>query len=286
MELERTIPSESDWNEAVAYERLSVMKRESILIAESTVNALQVFVSRDATANVATQAKLYSALARFYFGRFRANSDDADAERADLYARRAGEMEPKDSATDRLRGAISTAQYRILKKRASEASAQPISQKDSEMLDTMLTKAEGFLKDAIKKDSSDAGAALNLALTARYRDDLDRAIQVSRDAIAKRDEMSGPNVQKYLPSLYLNLSCYLARKAEKEPDATMRTEKRREVVELLQEAMKYLQDRKNIDAMAALGEMILREKRRQDAFKNLGQENLDALDAVVAPPKI
>jgi len=285
LELERTIPSESDWNEAVAYDRLSVMKRESILIAESTVNALQIFVSRDATSNVATQARLYSALARFYFGRFRANCDEADAERADLYARRAGEMEPEASSTDRLRGAIATAQYRILKKKAAAAS-QPVSQKDTEKFDALLAKAEGFLKLAMSKDGSDAGAAVNLALVARYRDDLDRAIQVSQDAIDKRGEMTSQNVQKYLPSLYLNLACYLARKAENGPDAKMQTEKRNEVVELLQEAMKYLRERKNLEGVTAFSEMILRENQRHDAFKNLSKENLDALDALVTPENI
>jgi hypothetical protein len=46
--------------------------------------------------------------------------------------------------------------------------------------------------------------------------------------------------------------------------------------------MKFLQKQKNAEGIKALREMILREKGRQDAFKNLSAENLAALDALVA----
>ncbi len=291
LDLERTIPYEADWNDAVSYDRLDTTKRENILIAEGTVNALKIFVSRDSPAIVATQARLYSSLARFYFGRFRAEKGEADGERAHIYTRKAGEMEPNNSAADRLRGAIFLAQYRILKDKVAKAvearkAANPgvgsqETAQEQESLGALLDSAEDFLKIAIGKDKSDAGAALNLALAARYRGDFDRAIKVSRDAIANRGKMNSQQVQKYLPSLYLNLACYLARKADT-ASTTEAPKGRTEAVNMLTEGMKFLQKQKNAEGIKALREMILREKGRQDAFKNLSAENLAALDALVA----
>jgi hypothetical protein len=88
-------------------------------------------------------------------------------------------------------------------------------------------------------------------------------------------------VFKYLPSLYLNLACYLARKADTEP-ATEAPKGRTEAVNVLTEGMKFLQKQKNAEGVKALREMIVREKDRRDAFKNLSKENVAALDALVA----
>ena len=278
LELERTIPNVADWNEAAAYESLSGATRESILIAESTMNALQIFVSRDSQANAATQAGLYRSLARFYFGRFRADSVDADAQRADIYARKAGELEPGNPATDRVRGSIYLAQYRIVKKAAGQAPTM----KDTERMNALLKTASDFLKDAMKMDPTDAGAALNLALAARYRENFDEAIRISNDAIGNRDKMNSLQVQKYLPSLYLNLACYLARRADRQADADAQNNGRKEAVKALSDGMEYLEGRKNAEGVTALREMIMRELRRQDAFKNLGKENLDAVEALAS----
>jgi len=292
LDLDRTIPREADWNEELSYSHLNVLERERILIAESTVNALQIFVSRNSSANVATQANLYRTLARFYFGRFRAKKEEEDAERADIYARKAGELEPNNSTTDRLRGSIFLAQYRILKEKIAEqakakqagaqsgAPQQVEAKPDLERLESLLTAAVDFLEDAMEKDGSDAGAALNLALAARYREQFDKAIEISEKAIANRGKMSDQRVLKYLPSLYLNLACYHARRADK-PGSDSQKE-RKAAVGVLSAGMQYLQDRKNSGAVDSLCTKINNEKGRDDAFKNLGDENIAALDALIA----
>ena len=280
VELDRTIPNDADWNDALAYDSLSTSKRESILITEGTVSGLRIFVSRDTPVLVTTLAKLYRSLAHFYFGRYRAEKTEADGERAHLYTKMAGELEPNDPAADRLRGAIYLAQYRIYKAKVTKAAA-PIPKKEQEVMETLLKSAEDFLEDALEKVASDAGAALNFALAARYREHFDRAIEISEAAIGNREHMTPQQVHKYLPSLYVNLACYLARKADKGAPADA-DPLREKAVMVLEGGLKYLQEKKNKAGIKALGESIAREKDRMDAFRNLGGKNLGSLDLLIA----
>jgi len=277
LDLERTIPSESNWNAERAYESLSESERQNILITESTVNALRIFISGYSTANLETQARLYRALARFYLGRFRVEKLEQDAERADIYARRSQEIEPENSDNYRLRGALYLAKYRILKKNPPATPSLIFTEK----LASLLSAAEGLLSEATRKNDKDAGAAYNLALATSYRDNFDKAIAISKEAIEKRDELSYQQVRKYLPNLYINLACFLAKKADKEGDATVQASSRENAVTVLQEGLAYFEKRDISLGIQALRIGIQRERQDTGAYKNLTPEQKASLDAML-----
>ena len=278
LDLERTIPAETNWNAARPYENLDESQRQKILISEATVGALQVFVSSESSVNRETLARFFRALARFYLGRFRIEKQTTDAERADIYARKSQDMEPESADGYRLRGALYLAKYRILKKDTSA----PDSAQKSEKLETCLGEAESFLGGAMKRDPNDAGAAYNMALVHLYRDQLDRAIDLSHETIGKQDSFSHLHVRKYLPSIYLNLGCFLAKKADLEKDPQAQEKLREEAVKAVEEVYAYFKDKKISLGIQALQDGIQREKKDTGDFRNLTAAQLARLDAVLA----
>ena len=277
LDLERTIPAETNWNAARPYENLDETQRQKILIGEATVGALQVFVSSESSVNRETLARFFRALARFYLGRVRIEKQTADAERANIYAWKSQDMEPESVDGYRLRGALYLAKYRNLKKDASV----PDSAEKSNKLETWLGEAESFLGGAMKWDSNDAGAAYNLALLHLYRDQLDRAIDLSRETIGKQDNFSHLHVRKYLPSIYLNLGCFLAKKADLEKERQAQEKLREEAVKAVEEGYVYFEKKKISLGIQALRDGIRREKMDTGDFRNLSAAEHPRLDAVL-----
>jgi len=279
-ELERTIPTESNWNSERSYESLNESERQTVLITESTVNALRLFISKSSTANLTTLARLYRALAGFYLGRFRVDKANADVDRAEVYVLSSQQIEPENPDNDRLRGALYLAKYRILKQRAPE----PHSTELQLQLKQALEDAERFLKDARRKNGNDAGAAYNLALVASYRLDFDDAIAISKQVIqqAITGKLTPEHVHKYLPNVYVNLCCYLARKADAETEAGLKKARREETVQVVKDGIAYF-DNSEVKTGKSVIQTGMRAERADSAgaLRNLASEQKAAIDAML-----
>jgi hypothetical protein len=229
-DLEHIIPAETNWNDERSYVALSEDQKQEILISESTIAALPTLISRDSTGNMASLARLYRTLARFYFGRYKAEKARTDSGRADAYITRALRIDPAHAGSYRMRGVIYLAEQRL----NPMAAGQP---------DVLLEKAERNLRLAIAKDKNDLGAHYNLALALARAGNPDKTmegIELTRDVLARLNVFPEPQKRKYIDSVVLNQACDL--------NAVARTAKDEESKKLRAEAVKTITD--GIDILA------------------------------------
>ncbi len=276
LDLERVVPAETNWNAERPYESLDESQKQKILISESTVNALQIFISGDSAVHKETLARFYQALARFYLGKFRIENQASDAERADIYARKSHEIDVDNADAYRLRGAIYLARYRIL----NESLKSAPSLLEAEELSKLLASAESFLRATIKKYENDAGAAYNLAIAASNRDALDEAISISTMAIANRDKFSHLHVRKYLPDLYLNLACFFAMKLKKRAGANEQDDWQARAVEVLVEGHEYFSSANLQAGLERMRNGISRELKQGGDLETLDAEHRQKIEAL------
>jgi hypothetical protein len=277
-ELERTIPAETNWNSEKGYESLNESQKQKILISESTVGALQIFVSAESTGTKEVLARFYRALARFYLGRYRIEKVkvDADAERADIYACKSLEIETENGEAYTLRGTLYLARYRIKR-------AVPVSEWKSDELGLLLSKAESFLREAHRRDKNDGGASYNLAIALRNRDALDEAIAISIDAVDRRLELSNSSMRKYLPDLYVNLAGYFAIKADQTADAIERKSIREQAIETLKGGNTFFLEKKYPASLKKFIDSTLREQNEDTGdFRNFDAEQKRMIEEIIA----
>jgi len=268
LDLERFIPAESNWNDEKPYESLTEPQKQQILIAEATVGALQIFISRDSIVNRETMAKLYRALARFYFGRYRLDRLLGDAERADIYVLKSLEMEPEHGGAYGLRGAIYLARYR-LGAGGPEAAL-------------LRDKAESYLGIALSKDDNDLGVYYNLALALCKRNALDEALQRSNEALANLDRFPKPQIRKYAPALYGNVASYLAIQADEPKNASKQNSLRKEAVLVLQNGGDFLSTLKFRPGVESYISIVERELGPKGDFRNLDPDSKTQVEKLLA----
>jgi hypothetical protein len=279
LELERTIPAETNWNSEKGYESLNESQKQRILINEATINALQIFVSADSTANKDILARFYRALARFYLGRYRLEkvTAEGDAERADIYACKSLELETENGEAYTLRGTLYLARYRILK------SVTPAAEWKSDQLALLLSKAESFLREAHHRDKKDVGASYNLAIALRNRDALDEAIQVSVDAITRRLDFPSSSSRKYMPDLYVNLAGYYGIKADGTAAADEKKALRGDAIKVLKDGHAFFVEKNMPTSMKKFIDSILREQNKDTGdFRNFDAEQNQQIAALIA----
>jgi len=204
-ELEKIIAPETDWNDERAYEALNEEQKQEILISELTIAALPTLISRDATESIASLARLYRALARFYFGRYKVEKSRTDADRADAYISRALNIDAEHAGSYRLRGAVYLAEQRL----NPSPSGQP---------DPLLNRAEKNLRLALQKDKNDLGSYYNLALALERGGHRPEGIELIRGVLLRWSDFSEAQKRKYVASIVLNQACDLNAEARAAKD--------------------------------------------------------------------
>jgi len=202
--------SYADWTDD-AIDEVNESTRQRILTAEMTIAGLSAFSLESSPAMRSSLVGVYNALARIYLYWMKRsatpNRGESEYERALMYAGRSLELAPEKAGVWRIRGAIQLARYELF------------SALDGAMLQALnplLNAAESDFKQSIDRaepGTVDAGAYYNLSLVYWYRRDLDGAIRQSRELLKRKDKISELHRTKYLPDAYLNLGCYLTRKA-------------------------------------------------------------------------
>ena len=272
LDLERTLPVQGDWNSVQSYEKLDVAQIQKILISETTVNGLQVFISQESSANNETLANLYRAIARFYSARFRKQRLPDDAERADIYLRKAIEIDPNNAGAYAQRGAFYLVRHRLLLQ--SDATHDPMR---SEKLISLLAESEEFLREALVKDEEELTARYNLAMVVARRGSYDEAIEILSKMAGERDSLSYEQTKKYLPSIYINWACYLAKSADVVGGSEGEKEQLRErAIQVLREGDEFFEKNHNRHALKSFKESIERERKASGDFKNfsIGQQQV------------
>jgi tetratricopeptide (TPR) repeat protein len=276
LDLERTLPAEGDWYAARSYEDLDHSQIQKILISEATANGLQVFISSESSANNETLANLFRAVARFYSAKFRKEKLPGDAERADIYLRKSIEIDPKNASAYAQRGGLYLSRNRVLE---DSGKNDPM---NASKCSNLLDQAEGFLREALKRDERQIGAAYNLAYVAAHRGSFDEAVEMLSKLAEKAPTLSYEQTKKYLPSIYANWACYLADQADTITGTEQdRMQLRERAIEVLEEGCKFLTTRGVGGTLTSLLESIARERKPTGDFKHFSQDQQARLTALL-----
>lgn len=268
-ELEQIIPIEADWNDEESYKALSEDKRQEILISEATIAALPTLVSRDSPGNIASLARLYRALARFYFGRYKAEKLKVDSDRADAYVNRAIRLDTEHAGSYRLRGAIYLAQQRL-----TQATPLPQGTPMPPESKLLLDKAELDLRRALRKDANDLGAYYNLAIVLARQDHVKDGVDLIREALQPQQLENFPLLQKrkYLGVLMVNQACDLLTLAKAAQDPTEQAKLRDEVLGMLTQGLDLVSQLHSAASMAELKKSIDKEFAPGGDLEDLTQD--------------
>lgn len=268
LKLEAKYPEDQNWNLPRPNSWKMEERQQDILIDESQILTVSVVVLDDANL-----LKLYLVLARSYLERFRTGSlTDGDAARAYLYAGRAIECDQSSAEAFRMRGLIALSRF---------DSASPARQKTGEFRD-LLEHAKQDFSQCKSLDPLNAGAFYNLALIGSYEGDLDRAIQLSEELLAAKQDVPRKAKEKYFPDVYLNLACFVARKSKAASDPATQTALHDRIVKICTEGRAYLlAEVGSSRAMDNFRESLKRELGANGDFDGLPATTRAALEALL-----
>jgi len=249
------LPRKSTWGKE--------QQQEDTLIDESLILAASVVGLDDATL-----VKLYLVLARFYFQRFRTGPlTGSDAVRAYLYAKRAIDCDPKSTDAYRMRGATMLSRF--------EAASEDLKKTDE--YQDLLRDAKSDFNQCRKLDPCDAGAFYNLALVSTYEGNTDEAIHLSEQLINDRQDVPRLAKEKYLPDIYVNMACFIA-KSSKNATKAARKEMHDRIVKDCTEGRDYLRDEvRSSRALGTFRESMKRELGEKGDFAALPESTRNAL---------
>lgn len=235
--LEANFPEDMNWNPSFADPAArenweSEMRQQDVLIDEMQIVAVGAFAF-DQTELV----KLYLALARFYFVRFKTISHQAsDEARAFQYADHAVQCRPSSSVAFaeayRMRGVCTFDRY---------YSATPDDKKTDEFK-RMLQEAQKDFIASKELDPTNAGAYYNLALVYDSQGMRPNAVEISEDLLAILKDVPRNSQIKYLADIYINLACYLADQARATKNPPDRTPLHAHILAVCTECRDYLRD--------------------------------------------
>lgn len=210
-EIKLRLPSLDDFNSSESFQKMPEIDRQYILDSELTVAAISVFGLDKSPSLRARISFLYGRLAQFYNLRDKASkklTESSDFIRAVSYASRVIKLDRASPEGYRMRGAIYLDRYRFLK--------WDLKSTDTGALEELLKAAEIDLDEAVDKCTSeevDAGAYYNRALAHFYREDYEKAAAVSKRLLGQEDKISPAQRERFLPSIYVNLGSFLAKRA-------------------------------------------------------------------------
>jgi tetratricopeptide (TPR) repeat protein len=289
--IELSIPSQAMWEKEGWSEKLKEEVLQLIRDSEVTIAAVSVFALNRNVKLKRSLLAIYRNLARYYADRsvvaFKelGPKEESDYVRALGYATQMIELAPESSDGYRQRGAIVLDRYRLL----LEAQQRPSRKKLAKLLDD----AEWDLAEAIHKSTVsrvDAGAYYNMALVKCYRNRLEEAVAMSRQLLAQGAQIQSMDRENYLPDVYRNLGCYLARlasAAKKKQETKIEDERSNEAVEAIRIGVDdFLKTRALDTGLEQLEAGIKKELGDKGDFSALKQHYRLQLEALANPKKM
>ena len=273
-DLEQIIPAESNWNDERSYDSLTEPQRQEILISELTIAALPTLISRDASGNLQSLSRLYRALARFYFGRYKAEKATQDSGRADAYLTRSLRIDPEHAGSYRLRGAIYLAQQRLIVSPGSNLSIQSTA---------LLLQAEQNLRMALEKDKNDLGAHYNLALCLARQQRLSDAVALVREALFRLNQFPIAQQRKYSDSLVINQACDLNSIAKATIDSQQQSQLCDEAERTIVDGLNLLRKDRDTRPIHALELSVERELKIGGDLYDFNDERKQRILAALTP---
>jgi tetratricopeptide (TPR) repeat protein len=290
LELEDRFPEDENLNRSRSDTWQTEEKQQDSLIDESKILAVSV-VALDQ----ASLLKLYLALARFYFYRYRTGSHtESDAARSHVYATRAIKDNPRSADAYRMRGATTLARYDVKLKEQEKAEGVKESE-IAEPLQDLLQHARRDCNQCLKLDPFNAGGFFNLALVSlfeyrRKKDKpeeaalhLDQAIHILQNLLAVKEKVSRAAIEKHFPDVYINLACLFAYKSSLTNEAAVKTELYGQIVGICTDGKNFLRDLKSGKAKTNFKESLTRELNPEGGdFTALPQAAKDKLSALLS----
>lgn len=240
--LEAKYPDKMNLNRPRPDTWVTELQQEDGLIDELQIVAVSVVVLDNNSL-----LKLYLVLAKMYLERYKTgNQTDSDAARGFHYAGRAVQCSPQSDEAYRMRGLIGLSRYQ------SAADAGKINASNQDEYSGILSKANADFVQCKTFNPHNAGAYYNLAIIRDYEKKRPEAINIAEQIIADRANVTRDEQEKYLPSIYINLACYLA---DERADATVpvkQAELQRRILTLCTDAKQYL--RAELESNSAVAE--------------------------------
>jgi hypothetical protein len=289
LELEDRFPEDENLNRSRPDTWQSEEKQQDSLIDESKILAVSV-VALDQ----ASLLKLYLALARFYFYRYRTGSHtESDAARSHVYASRAIKDNLLSADAYRMRGATTLARYDVKLKdqEKAEGAKEP---EIAEAAQNLLQHARRDCNRCIELDPFNAGGFFNLALVSlfeyrRKKDKpeeatphLDQAIHILQNLLAVKEKVSRAAKEKHFPDVYINLACLFAYKSSLAKEDAVKKELYSQIVDICTDGKNCLRDLESGKAKANFKESLTRELDTKGDFAALPQAAKDKLSALLS----
>jgi hypothetical protein len=208
----------------------TLLQQEDGLIDELQIVAVSVVVLDNNSL-----LKLYLVLAKMYLERYKTGTQtDSDAARGFHYAGRAVQCSPQSDEAYRMRGLIGLSRYQ------SAADGGRISVANEDEYAEILRKANADFTQCQTLNLHNAGAYYNLAIIRDYEKKRLEAINFAEQIIADRANVTRDEQEKYLPSIYINLVCYLADERGDETDPAKQAALQRRILAHCTDAKQYL----------------------------------------------
>jgi hypothetical protein len=208
----------------------TLLQQEDGLIDELQIVAVSVVVLDNNSL-----LKLYLVLAKMYLERYKTGTQtDSDAARGFHYAGRAVQCSPQSDEAYRMRGLIGLSRYQ------SAADGGRINVANEDEYAEILRKANADFTQCQTLNLHNAGAYYNLAIIRDYEKKRLEAINFAEQIIADRANVTRDEQEKYLPSIYINLVCYLADERGDETDPAKQAALQRRILAHCTDAKQYL----------------------------------------------
>jgi tetratricopeptide (TPR) repeat protein len=198
------------WTLSDAYTNMSEEKRQTLVLAEMTVAALDYFLFDASDVQSKVVAQIFADLANFYSARARVNPsryDPSDMRRALIYIDRAIKM---DSTNARILAQRSGFVLTNITKRGDRATAD------------QLDEAEHDLGECLRLNPSDVRGLYNLAWIADERAKFAEAVDFLTQIIVQRETLPQIERGRRMISVFLNRACAQSKIRAKVSDVTER----------------------------------------------------------------
>jgi hypothetical protein len=189
--------------------------RETVLLCERTIAALDVFDLRANTETRMRASEIYNGLARFYLLLWQRETPGENRERnrarMGLYLERVRGLEDsfQSAVSWRLEGMLHLLNYQQKQKRQNEA-AETGEPRNEAVLRHLLEQMKACFWTSIDTDENEAGAWYNLASYAvgEFGKDPLLAIDLLNKLVKRRDRIQEFQRAMFLPDTCLNIACF------------------------------------------------------------------------------
>jgi hypothetical protein len=204
------LPPETNVTLEDSYKALTPQDRQTLLVSEMRMAALDVF---DLAANTSTRvraAELYYGLARFYLMRSLFEDREQSQARMKLHLARVRELQDTFliALSHRLEGMMYLLNYQAEEQRQEQAAKKGQS-RNPLLLRGLLDDMKGCFTTAIRIDENEAGAWYNLAYAVGvFEEQPLAAINLLQRLVDRRDSVVDYLCTKFLPDSCQNIACF------------------------------------------------------------------------------